>query len=87
MLVAESVVGSAVETARMLCLVPTVSLLAAGSVVEWAAVLVADWVAGSAAVLVADSAVALAVELGCMSRQTQVVSVLVAETAAGLVAV
>ena len=38
------------------------------------------------AVLVADSAVALAVELGCMSRQAQVVSVLVAETAAGSVA-
>ena len=35
---------------------------------------------------VVDSAVALAVELGCMSRQTQVVSVLVAETAVALVA-
>ena len=59
MLVAESVVGSAVETARMLCLVPTVSLLVAGSVVEWAVVLVADWVA----VLVAEMAVASVVGL------------------------
>ena len=51
-------------------------------VVEWAADSVAAW----AAVWVVDSAVALAVELGCMSCQIQVVSVLVAETAAGLVA-
>ncbi len=43
-------------------------------------------VARSAAVWVVDSAVRCAVELDCMSRQAQVVSVLVAETAAGLVA-